>query len=138
MKLENKVCVVTGGVQGIGRAIVEEYAREGARVAVADVNGEGAEAYAEELRARGIEACGYRCDVSVRDDVAAVADAVERDLGRCEVLVCNAGIALMGPSLDFPEGDKNPLAILGDGLLVRGLRAFVVRAIAATGENGQR
>src|SRR5204863_4982697 len=98
-------CVVTGGVQGIGRAIVEEYVREGARPAILDVNVEAAEAYADELRGRGVNARGYRCDVSVRDEVSAAADAVERDLGRCEVLVNNAGLALMGPSLDFPEDE---------------------------------
>ena len=103
MKLQDKVCVVTGGVQGIGRAIVEEYVAQGARPAVLDVNGEAVIDYAEELRARGIDARGYRCDVSVRDDVVAAAEAVERELGRCEVLVNNAGLALMGPSLEFAE-----------------------------------
>ena len=91
MKLRDKVCVVTGGVQGIGRAIVKQYVAEGARVAIPDLNGDAAEAYAAELRERGIQASGYRCDVSVLDDVVAVAEAVERDLDRCEVLVNNGG-----------------------------------------------
>ena len=103
MKLQGRVCVVTGGAQGIGRAIVEEYVAHGARPAILDVNVEGVERYARELRERGVDAYGYRCDVSVRDEVHAVADEIERDLGRCEVLVNNAGLALMGPSLDFPE-----------------------------------
>lgn len=103
MKLRHKVCVVTGGVQGIGRAIVEQYVAEGARVAVLDLNGDAAAVYAEELRGRGFDARGYRCDVSVRDEVLVAAEAVERDLGRCDVLVNNAGLALMGPSLEFSE-----------------------------------
>jgi NAD(P)-dependent dehydrogenase (short-subunit alcohol dehydrogenase family) len=117
MKLTDKVCVVTGGAQGIGRAIVEEYVREGARLAIPDLNGEAAEAYAGELRARGVDARGYRCDVAVRDDVVAVAEAVERDLGRCDVLVNNAGLALMGPSLEFSEDDwRRSLDVMETGV----------------------
>ena len=57
------------------------------------------------MRERGITAAGYRCDVSVLDEVVAAADAVERDLGRCNILVNNAGLALIGPSLEFSEED---------------------------------
>jgi NAD(P)-dependent dehydrogenase (short-subunit alcohol dehydrogenase family) len=117
MKLEGKVCVVTGGVQGIGRAIVEELAGEGARPAILDLNREGAERYAEELRGRGIDARGYEVDVADRASVVAAADRVADDLGPCDVLVNNAGIALMGPSLDFPEDQwRRSLDVMATGV----------------------
>jgi NAD(P)-dependent dehydrogenase (short-subunit alcohol dehydrogenase family) len=117
MKLEGKVCVVTGAVQGIGRAIVEEFAREGGRPAILDLNGEGAERYAEELRGGGIDARGYAVEVADRTSVFAAADRVAADLGRCDVLVNNAGIALMGPSLDFPEEEwRRSLDVMATGV----------------------
>jgi NAD(P)-dependent dehydrogenase (short-subunit alcohol dehydrogenase family) len=103
VKLEGKVCVVTGAAQGIGRAIVQEFVREGGLAAILDVNGDAAEACAEALREGGANACGYMCDVSEKAAVEAAAGRVLADLGPCDVLVNNAGIALMGPSLDFPE-----------------------------------
>jgi NAD(P)-dependent dehydrogenase (short-subunit alcohol dehydrogenase family) len=103
MKLDGKVCVVTGAAQGIGRAIVDEFVREGAHTAILELNLEAAEAYAEELRGVGAEARAYPCDVSEKSAVEEAARKVAGDLGPCDVLVNNAGIALMGPSLDFPE-----------------------------------
>lgn len=103
MKLDGKICVVTGAAQGIGQAIVEEYVREGARPAILDLDGDAAEAYADSLIARGVEARGYACDVSDKASVEAAAEQIGEALGPCDVLVNNAGVALMGPSLDFPE-----------------------------------
>ena len=117
MKLEGKVCAVTGGVQGIGRAIAEELASEGGRPAILDLNREGAERYSEELRGRGIDARGYEVDVADRASVIAAAERVADDLGPCDVLVNNAGIALMGPSLDFPEDEwRRSLDVMATGV----------------------
>jgi NAD(P)-dependent dehydrogenase (short-subunit alcohol dehydrogenase family) len=105
MKLQDKICVVTGGAQGIGRAIADEFAAQGARLAILDINADGAREAADQLRGRGTNAEPFECDVADRASVFAVAEEVTSRLGPCHVLVNNAGLALMGPSLDFPEHD---------------------------------
>jgi NAD(P)-dependent dehydrogenase (short-subunit alcohol dehydrogenase family) len=117
MKLEGKVCVVTGAAMGIGRAITDQFVGEGARAGVLDLDGEAAEAYAGELRRRGADAVAVRCDVADRSSVVAAADEVARTLGPCDVLVNNAGVALMGPSLDFPEDEwRRSLDVMTTGV----------------------
>jgi len=69
MRLKNKVAVVTGGAQGIGRAIALGLAREGANIVVADLQGEKAKTVAEEIRAAGVEALSVETDVSKEDSV---------------------------------------------------------------------
>ena len=103
MKLQGRVCVVTGGARGIGRAIVEEFSANGARIAILELDGQAGRQAADDLVERGREARAYVCDVADREAVVRAAAAVEADLGRCDVLVNNAGVALLGPSLDFPE-----------------------------------
>ena len=70
--LEDKVAVVTGAASGIGRATAEQFAREGARVVLADIEEEGLEDVAQSIRSIGGEARGYRCDVSQEAEVASL------------------------------------------------------------------
>jgi NAD(P)-dependent dehydrogenase (short-subunit alcohol dehydrogenase family) len=92
--LTGKVAVVTGGARGIGRALAGALVREGARVAIADLDGEAAEAAAREL---GPSAIGLALDVTDRPAFTACLDEVERRLGPLDVLVNNAGIMPVTP-----------------------------------------
>jgi len=91
-KLDGKVAVVTGGANGIGRAIAEIFAAEGAGVAIADVDLEAANALVRAIEAGGGRATAHRCDVSREEDVAVLMAAVVEASGRLDVLVNNAGI----------------------------------------------
>ncbi|MEO8602426.1 MAG: SDR family oxidoreductase [bacterium] len=89
MRLKDQVAIITGGGQGIGRAYAQRFAKEGARVVVADVNEAGAQSVAKEL---GGDAVGLKVDVSDEASCAALAAAVLERFGRIDVLVNNAAI----------------------------------------------
>jgi 3-oxoacyl-[acyl-carrier protein] reductase len=89
--IRDRVAIVTGGARSLGRADVEVLAAEGCRVAVLDLNAEGAEEAAKEVTAGGGVARGYACDVRDAGRVAEVAAAVEHDLGPVSICVNNAG-----------------------------------------------
>jgi NAD(P)-dependent dehydrogenase (short-subunit alcohol dehydrogenase family) len=91
-KLDGKVAIVTGGASGIGRATCLLFADEGARVVVADWNGEGARAAADEISARGGTATGLRVDVSSADEVQEMVASAVRTYGKLDVLFNNAGV----------------------------------------------
>jgi NAD(P)-dependent dehydrogenase (short-subunit alcohol dehydrogenase family) len=92
-RVKGKVCIVTGGALGIGRACCERLAAEGASIAVFDVlDGEG-EALAATLRGRGTDARYWHVDVADESSVRAATDAVVAHFGALHVLVNNAGIA---------------------------------------------
>ena len=100
MRLQDKVALVTGAAQGIGLACAQAFAREGARVVMADVNEEKGGKAAADLHAAFV-----RCDVSRKADVvAAVAKAVS-EFGRLDILVANAGIVHAAEFLDLEEAD---------------------------------
>jgi NAD(P)-dependent dehydrogenase (short-subunit alcohol dehydrogenase family) len=90
--LQGHIAVVTGAGSGIGRAIAAGYAREGASLAVLDINGEAAEAAAAEISAAGGTARGFKLDVTDRAACRLVADEIADTLGRVSILVNNAGI----------------------------------------------
>jgi 3-oxoacyl-[acyl-carrier protein] reductase len=88
MKLKDKVAIVTGAASGFGRGIAECFAREGARVVVADINAAGAEQVANAI---GSGALAVSCDVSVKSDVDALVRTAEDRLGGIDIMVNNAG-----------------------------------------------
>jgi NAD(P)-dependent dehydrogenase (short-subunit alcohol dehydrogenase family) len=90
--LANHIAVVTGAGSGIGRAIAAGYAREGARVALLDVNGQAAERAAKEIRDVGGKADAFALDVTRREDCMAIAKQVADKVGQVSILVNNAGI----------------------------------------------
>ena len=98
MQLSGKVATVTGGASGIGAACSKAFATAGARVAVVDRNGEGAEAVASSLDG----AVGVACDVSDEAAVNAMVASVEQALGPIDVFFSNAGIATGGDVLSTP------------------------------------
>lgn len=97
MNIDGKVVLVTGAGQGIGRAIVLRLARDGADIAIVDLQEEKTEAVADEVRKIGRRATTFRADVSRRDEVFAAVDHAESELGGFDVMVNNAGIASIQP-----------------------------------------
>ena len=91
--LENHIAAITGAASGIGRAIALGYAREGARVALLDINAKAAGEAAREIRDAGGIAESFALDVTKREDCIAVAKEIAEKVGQVSILVNNAGIA---------------------------------------------
>jgi 3-hydroxybutyrate dehydrogenase len=135
MRLDGKVAVVTGAASGIGREIANVFAREGARVAIADLNLAGAEAAAAEIAGRGGRAIGVAMDVTKEDAVDAGIARVIKELGGVDVLVSNAGIQHIDRLVDIKLADwKLLLAIHLDGAFLT-TRACM-RHMEASGRGG--
>ncbi len=116
MKLKDKVCIVTGAASGIGKEIAITYAREGAKVVIADLNTAAAQATAAELSGQGCAAMAVGADVTDEAQVNAAVAEVVAAWGGVDVLVSNAGIQIVHPIEEFPFAEwKKMLAIHLDG-----------------------
>ena len=116
MRLKDKVAIVTGAASGIGKEIAIIFAREGAKVAIADLNQKAADATAREIDSTGQRAIGVAMDVTHEQQVDDGTAKVVEAFGRLDVLVSNAGIQIVAPLVDFEFANwKKLMAIHLDG-----------------------
>ncbi|MGE0035256.1 MAG: 3-hydroxybutyrate dehydrogenase [Xanthobacteraceae bacterium] len=116
MRLKDKVAIITGAASGIGKEIAIVFVREGAKVAIADINQAAADATARELDPSGKRVIGVEMDVTNEKQVDDGTAKVISTFGALDVLVSNAGIQIVDPLVNFPfDKWKRLLAIHLDG-----------------------
>lgn len=127
----NKVAVITGGASGIGLAVAEALARNGARLVLADIEPEVLDRAVGALRGAGAEAIGVRTDVS---DQAAVEELAERSwshFGAVDIVMNNAGVAVFGPLQEMTHADWQWSLDVNLWGPIHGVESFVPRMIEA-------
>lgn len=107
MKLEGKVAIVTGGAQGMGRAIALRYAQEGAKVVIGDLKYADAQKAAKEITEKNGSAIAVAVDVRNQQQVQALVDVAVHEFGGLDILVNNAGVGKIIPFLETTEQDWN-------------------------------
>lgn len=114
--LDGKAALITGAASGIGKAIAELYAKQGAKVAICDINQQAADATAAAINAAGGKAIGVAMDVTNEAAVDAGTDKVVQAFGALDILISNAGVQIINPIDKFSFADwKKMLAIHLDG-----------------------
>jgi len=130
MRLHKTVAIVTGGGSGMGEAIAETFAREGAHVAVVDVDGDAAKKVARRI---GNTAIAIKCDVTKRSDIEAAVVETASAFGGLNVLVNNAGVAHVNkPMLDIDEKEFDRVFAVN----VKGLFMFTQAVVPLMKGNG--
>lgn len=105
-RLAGKIAVVTGAADGIGRAVTDGFAREGARVFAADIDDARGEEVVRELKAAGLAADYVHCDVALEADIVRLVERAVNESGRLDVLVNNAAIAIGGKPVTEMTDDE--------------------------------
>ncbi len=129
--LQHQVVVVTGAGSGIGRALATDLARRGSILALSDVDEAGLAETVRRAEASGARVHSARLDVSDRDAVARYALDVVQDLGRVNVVINNAGVALAGDLEDLEYGDMDWLMDIDFWGVVHGTKEFLPHLIAS-------
>jgi NAD(P)-dependent dehydrogenase (short-subunit alcohol dehydrogenase family) len=131
---DQQIAVITGGAAGIGEAIARRLSADGFMIVIADLDGGRAEALAADISGRGGHAIGKQLDVSVPEFVAALFDWLAADLGACDVLVNNAGVASTTALADLPlERWESTIAVNVTGALLMTQRAVPLMKLRGRG-----
>ncbi|HTW96921.1 MAG TPA: SDR family NAD(P)-dependent oxidoreductase [Candidatus Methylomirabilis sp.] len=105
MLLKNKIAIVTGARQGIGKGIALALAQEGCQVVVSDINQEDCQKVVEEIAKMGAKGLAVKCDVSQKADVDELISATVKEFGGLDIMVNNAGIYPFKPFAEMTEAD---------------------------------
>jgi NAD(P)-dependent dehydrogenase (short-subunit alcohol dehydrogenase family) len=128
--LADRVAVVTGAGSGIGAGMARAFAREGMRLALADIESDPVHGLADELRADGCEVLAEQVDVAKSSQVEAFAARVFDELGGAHLLCNNAGVCQGGPIAEMSENDWRWILSVNLEGVINGCRAFVPRLVA--------
>ena len=123
MSIDGKVALVTGAAQGIGRGIALRLAKDGADIAIVDLNEKTMNAVADEVKALGRKATTFKADVSKRDDVFAAVEHAEKELGGFDIMVNNAGIAQIKPLSEVMSEEFEKIMRINAGGVLWGIQA---------------
>jgi 3-oxoacyl-[acyl-carrier protein] reductase len=130
MRLKDRIAIVTGAGSGMGEAIAHTYAREGARVAVLDVNEQAANKVASAI---GANALAVACDVTNKADIARAVEMTEKKFGVTDILVNNAGVAHVNkPLMEIDEREYDRVFDVN----VKGLFMFIQAVVPAMRQKG--